>query len=392
MCAQGLKTKILFVFGTRPEAIKLAPIINEFKNNSEEFSTVVCVTAQHRQMLDQVLKLFGIIPDYDLNIMKANQTLSDITTSAMTGIGAVIEKEAPGAVIVQGDTTTTFAGSLAAFYNKVPVVHIEAGLRTHNKYSPFPEEINRKLSTQIADLHLAPTESARQNLLRENIDPEKVLVTGNSVIDALLTVVRKQSSRDEQLKWTEFFAGFNVSFSGERKMILVTGHRRENFGSGFENICNALKEVALKRPDIDLVYPVHLNPNVQQPVKAILKGIKNIYLIPPLDYEPFVFLLSKANIILTDSGGIQEEAPSLGKPVLVLRDTTERPEGVQAGTVLLVGTDKNRIADETLRLLDDKGAYSAMSTAHNPYGDGQAAKKTIDAVRRLKQLCVACQV
>lgn len=389
MSPQGLKTKVLFVFGTRPEAIKLAPIINEFKSYPEEFSTVVCVTAQHRQMLDQVLKLFEITPDYDLNIMKANQTLFDITTSAMTGIGAVIAKEAPGVVIVQGDTTTTFAGSLAAFYNKVPVVHIEAGLRTHNKYSPFPEEINRKLSTQMADLHLAPTESARENLLRENIDPDTVLVTGNSVIDALLTVVRKQSSRDEQLKWSEFFSGLNVSFSGNGKMILVTGHRRENFGSGFENICNALKEIALKRPDIDLVYPVHLNPNVQQPVNDILKGIKNIHLIPPLDYEPFVFLLSKAHIVLTDSGGVQEEAPSLGKPILVLRDTTERPEGVQAGTVLLVGTDGKKIIDETLRLLDDEAAYAAMSAAHNPYGDGQAAKKTVAAVRKLKQQGVA---
>lgn len=370
--------KIFIIFGTRPEAIKLAPVIKELDRYPKEFSPIVCVTAQHREMLDQVLRIFNIKPEYDLGIMQKDQTLHDITSRGLLGIAGVIERVKPDIVIVQGDTTTTFAGSLAAFYAKIPVAHVEAGLRTHDKYHPFPEEINRRLTTQIADFHFAPTENSKQNLLKEGIDEKKILVTGNTVIDALFMINKKQSSRSAQEKWNNYFQkNFNIKFSNKKKHILVTGHRRENFGQGFENICYALKEIAVSFEDVDVIYPVHLNPNVQRPVKEILRNIKNIYLIKPLDYEPFVYLMSRSYLILTDSGGVQEEAPSLGKPVLVMREKTERPEAVEAGTVKLVGTDKNKIVREVRKLLNNSEAYKKMSMAHNPYGDGKAASRIV---------------
>lgn len=374
--------KILTIFGTRPEAIKLAPVIKELEKHPDEFSSTVCITAQHREMLDQVLDLFKIKPDYDLNIMQKNQTLYDVTSKGLQGIQTVIEKECPDMVLVQGDTTTTFVGSLAAFYAKVPVGHVEAGLRTYNKYHPFPEEINRRLTSQIADLHFAPTERSKKNLVREGIDDKKIFVTGNTVIDALLLVRKKQAVTAVKEIWDSFFNGYNVTFDNDKKLILVTGHRRENFGEGFENICNALKDIAVSYPDVDIVYPVHLNPNVQEPVNRILDGVKNICLIQPLDYEPFVYLISKSYLILTDSGGVQEEAPSLGKPVLVMRETTERPEGVDAGTVRLVGTNRGKIVEETTRLLEDEKAYFAMSSAHNPYGDGKASLQIVSILNQ----------
>ncbi|WP_299229534.1 UDP-N-acetylglucosamine 2-epimerase (non-hydrolyzing) [Sulfurihydrogenibium sp.] len=365
--------KSLFIFGTRPEAIKMAPVIKEFKN-SKLVDVKICVTAQHRQMLDQVLHLFEIEPDYDLNIMKSNQDLYDITSNVLLSIKGVLKKENPDIVFVQGDTTTTFAASLASFYQKIPVAHIEAGLRTYNIYSPFPEEINRQLTSRIATYHFAPTNRARDNLIKEGIDENKIYVTGNTVIDALLEVVEKIKNKDINIK------GYNIT---DRKYILVTGHRRENFGKRFENVCNALKEIAINNPEIDIVYPVHLNPNVQKPVYEILSNIPNVYLIEPLDYEPFVYLMYNSYIILTDSGGIQEEAPSLGKPVLVTRDTTERPEAVEAGTVKLVGTNREKIVKEVENLLYNKSEYEKMSKATNPYGDGKASLRILDAI--LKQ-------
>ena len=365
--------KSLVVFGTRPEAIKMAPVVKQMR---EHFGgdVRVCVTAQHRQMLDQVLSLFGIVPEYDLNLMKLGQDLTDITANVLTALRGVLEDFSPDVVLVHGDTTTTFAASLAAYYKKIPVAHVEAGLRTGNPYSPWPEEMNRKLAGAIAAFHFAPTANSRDNLLRESVRAESIFVTGNTVIDALLDVVKKIDS-DHELKaiLEQQFAFLN---SGKR-IILITGHRRENFGKGFEKICNALARLAA-RGDVELVYPVHLNPNVQEPVRRLLGAIPNVHLIEPLDYLPFIYLMNRSYLVITDSGGVQEEAPSLGKPVLVIRDTTERPEALEAGTVKLVGTDTKRIVREMNVLLDDTAAYQLMAFAHNPYGDGNAAKRIVD--------------
>lgn len=371
-----MSLKTLCVFGTRPEAIKMAPLALALAAD-ERFEAKVCVTGQHREMLDQVLGLFAIEPDFDLNIMKPGQDLTDVTTSILQGMKTVFAEFKPDVVLVHGDTATTFATSLAAYYQQIPVAHVEAGLRTGNIYSPWPEEANRKLTGALANLHFAPTETSQANLLREGVSPAKIIVTGNTVIDALLDVV-KRLDHDEELNATA--AAPSAFLDPARKLILVTGHRRESFGDGFERICQALMEVAQQHPDVDIVYPVHLNPNVREPVNRLLSGISNVHLIEPLDYLPFVSLMSRAYIILTDSGGIQEEAPSLGKPVLVMRDTTERPEAVDAGTVKLVGTDTSNIVRELNRLLIDHDAYHTMSYAHNPYGDGQACGRIIDAL------------
>ena len=367
--------KALIVFGTRPEAIKMAPVVNQMK---EHFSgeVRVCVTAQHRQMLDQVLNLFGIVPEYDLNLMKPGQELTDITANVLLAMRQVLDEFAPDVVLVHGDTTTTFAASLAAYYKKIPVAHVEAGLRTGNIYSPWPEEMNRKLAGSIAAFHFAPTETSRNNLLRESIASESIHVTGNTVIDALLEVVGKIEG-DPALK--ENLERQFAFLDPQKRTILITGHRRENFGKGFEEICKALAELATRK-DVELVYPVHLNPNVQEPVRRLLGHLPNVHLIAPLDYLPFVYLMNRSYLIITDSGGIQEEAPSLGKPVLVIRDTTERPEAVEAGTVKLVGTDVGNICGETCLLLDDAAAYQCMAFAHNPYGDGCAARKIVDVL------------
>jgi len=366
--------KILFVFGTRPEAIKMAPLIIELQSRPDEFNCVVCVTAQHRQMLDQVLNLFKIVPDYDLDIMQPGQDLFDVTCKVLQGLKSVIESVRPDLILVHGDTTTTLAASLAAYYCRIPVGHVEAGLRTGNKYAPFPEEINRHVVGSLCDLHFAPTEAARQNLLREGIPAATIHVTGNTVIDALLTVVGHIGNDANLRKEMDTLFSF---LDPSKRLILVTGHRRENFGDGFESICHALAEIAEQQPNVEIIYPVHLNPNVQEPVKRILGGEihKNIHLIEPLDYLPFVYLMNRSYLIITDSGGIQEEAPSLRKPVLVMRDTTERPEALDAGTVKLVGTDRNSILKETMLLLNDAEVYETMSMAHNPYGDGNAALK-----------------
>ncbi len=369
------KQKILVVFGTRPEAIKMAPVVKAFKAD-ERFETQVCVTAQHRDMLDQVLQLFNIVPEFDLDIMKHNQGLTGITCSILNGLEPVLESFQPDRILVHGDTSTTFASTLAAFYKKIPVGHVEAGLRTGNIYSPWPEEANRKLTGALADLHFAPTETAKQNLLKENVNECQIVVTGNTVIDALFdvqTIIRQDSELIQTLESKIQF------LEPEKKTVLVTGHRRESFGDGFEQICQALKELS-QREDSQIVYPVHLNPKVREPVNRILSNINNVHLIEPLDYLPFVHLMSKSDIILTDSGGIQEEAPSLGKPVLVMRDTTERPEAVTAGTVKLVGANQQRIVQEVNLLLDDQQAYQAMSVAHNPYGDGAACQRIIEGV------------
>jgi UDP-N-acetylglucosamine 2-epimerase (non-hydrolysing) len=367
---------VLTIFGTRPEAIKMAPVINAIEAEPT-LTGVVCVTAQQRQMLDQVLDLFEIKPDFDLDLMTNNQGLADLTAKVVTNLQDVLTKVKPDLVLVHGDTTTSMAASLAAFYQKIPVGHVEAGLRTHNIYSPWPEEINRQITSRIAAMNFAPTKLSRQNLLDENSTEESIIVTGNTVIDALLSVVDKlhsnkslQQEVDNQLP----------KLPTGKKLILVTGHRRENFGEGFLNICNALAELA-ENANVHIVYPVHLNPNVQAPVYELLAGYENIQLIQPLDYLPFVRLMSKAHIILTDSGGIQEEAPSLGKPVLVMRDTTERPEALDGGTVLLVGTDKDKIVDEVNCLLNSDEKYQAMARAHNPYGDGNAAKRIINTIK-----------
>jgi UDP-N-acetylglucosamine 2-epimerase (non-hydrolysing) len=371
--------KVLSVFGTRPEAIKMAPVVKELEKHPEKFHSMVCVTAQHRQMLDQVLNLFDIRPDYDLDIMKPGQDLFDVTCRVLQGLKAVLSEERPDIVLVHGDTTTTMAASLASFYFKTTVGHVEAGLRTHNKYAPFPEEINRKVTGAVAGLHFAPTAAARGNLLREGVDETDIFVTGNTVVDALLSVADKVE-RDDAVR-RRFSDEFSFLDPGKR-LILVTGHRRENFGKGFENICRALAEIAHTHPDVEILYPVHLNPNVQEPVKRILGNgeIGNIHLIEPVDYLPFVYLMNRSHIIITDSGGVQEEAPSLGKPVLVMRETTERPEAVTAGTVRLVGTDRKRIADEASLLLNDREAYEKMSMAHNPYGDGRAAERIAEVL------------
>lgn len=373
--------KILLVFGTRPEAIKMAPLVKALQKDTEHFETRVCVTAQHRQMLDQVLEVFGITPEYDLNIMAPNQDLYDITAKVLLGLREVLKDFCPDTVLVHGDTTTSMAASLAAFYMQIPVGHVEAGLRTYNMLSPWPEEMNRQVTDRICTYYFAPTEQSRANLLQENIDAKKIFITGNTVIDALLMAVdiisttagvKEKMAKELQEK------GYTV---GDREYILVTGHRRENFGDGFLHICKAIKELAALHPEMDIVYPVHLNPNVQKPVYELLSGLSNVYLISPLDYLPFIYAMQHSTLLLTDSGGVQEEAPSLGKPVLVMRDTTERPEAVEAGTVKLVGTDAEAIVSNVTALLQDKEMYKRMSETHNPYGDGQACERIIAALR-----------
>jgi UDP-N-acetylglucosamine 2-epimerase (non-hydrolysing) len=373
-----LKKKILSVFGTRPEAIKMAPVVKALAGQSELFDSRVCVTAQHRQMLDQVLDLFQIKPEYDLDIMKPGQNLTDVTCNVLQGLAPVLEEFRPDVVLVHGDTTTTMSASLAAYYQRIAVGHVEAGLRTGNIYSPWPEEMNRRLAGAITRFHFAPTERSRQNLLDEGVVAENICITGNTVIDALLDVVnlvRTDTSLQQQM--AERFGYLDPA----KRMILVTGHRRENFGEGFEQICMALKRIAAAHDDVEILYPVHLNPNVQEPVKRILSGQQSIHLIEPLDYLPFVYLMDRSSLIITDSGGVQEEAPSLGKPVLVMRDTTERPEAVAAGTVKLVGTNAERIFVEASKLLDDTQEYAAMALAHNPYGDGMAASRIVEALK-----------
>ncbi len=369
--------KVLLIFGTRPEAIKLAPVIKELEKRPE-FKTKICVTAQHREMLDQVLHLFGIEPDWDLKLMRESQTLFDITASGLRGLEKVLKKEKPDVVLVQGDTTTAFVASLAAYYLKIKIGHVEAGLRTHDKYNPFPEEINRKLVDALCDLWFAPTERAKRNLLQEGVPKGKVFVTGNTVIDALLWMTQQQSAFSSRKKLEMWFKERYGILLDEKRVILVTGHRRESFGKDFEDICHGLKEIAERNEDVQLIYPVHLNPNVREPVYRILGSTENIHLIEPLDYALFVFLMNCAYLILTDSGGIQEEAPSLGKPVLVMRKKTERPEAIEAGTAEIVGTEAENIIKATQQLLDNKSKYEKMAKAVNPYGDGKAAERIVE--------------
>ena len=371
--------KILIVFGTRPEAIKMAPLVKEFQKHTDAFETKVCVTAQHREMLDQVLDLFEITPDYDLNIMKPGQDLYDVTSNVLLGMKSVLTDFKPDVVFVHGDTSTTFAASLASFYQQVKVAHIEAGLRTGDIYSPWPEEANRQLTTQITAYHFAPTTTSKENLLKENVNEQSIEVTGNTVIDALflaLDKIKNDPKLEQQI--IHQLSTLNYQLKDDRKIILVTGHRRENHGQGLINICTALKEIARSNLDIDMVYPVHLNPNVQKPVKELLSNVENIYLIEPLQYEQFIYMMDKSYFIITDSGGVQEEAPSLGKPVLVMRDTTERPEALDAGTVKLVGTDTDLIIQEAQELIDNESTYEYMSKATNPYGDGSACQKIVN--------------
>ena len=373
--------KVLTVFGTRPEAIKMAPLVHSLTSD-DRFDAKVCVTAQHREMLDQVLELFEITPDYDLNLMKAGQTLNDVTARILLELKPVLQEFKPDVVLVHGDTATTFAATLAAYYEQISVGHVEAGLRTGNIYSPWPEEGNRKLTGALTKYHFAPTETSKQNLLNENYSPESISITGNTVIDALLLIKNKiDVNSDLNATLAAQFPMLDDVISGEnKKLILVTGHRRESFGGGFERICEALAITAKRYPNAQILYPMHLNPNVREPVNRILKGIENIFLIEPQQYLPFIYLMNKAHIILTDSGGIQEEAPSLGKPVLVMRDTTERPEAVDAGTVKLVGTNVEVMTSAINELMDNEEAYKAMSFAHNPYGDGQACNKILDVL------------
>jgi UDP-N-acetylglucosamine 2-epimerase (non-hydrolysing) len=381
-------TKVLSIFGTRPEAIKMAPVIKELEKYPDRFQSVVCVTAQHRQMLDLILNLFDIVPDFDLDLMQPEQDLFDITTNVLNGLKPVLKEVRPDLVLVHGDTTTTMAASLAAFYAKIPVGHVEAGLRTGNKLAPFPEEVNRRVTSVVADLHFAPTETAKQNLLCEGVPAESIHVTGNTVIDALLMSVNKikDENLEEQIKkdlvgrfpLLEKVLSHHESIT--TRLVLVTGHRRENFGEGFENICRALKEIADRYDDVEIIYPVHLNPNVQEPVYRILADHTRIHLVEPLGYLPFVYIMDKSYLIITDSGGVQEEAPSLGKPVLVIRETTERPEALDAGTVRLVGAKASRLVTESIRLLDDSKAYESMARAHNPFGDGNAGVKIIEVL------------
>ncbi|MCV9879331.1 non-hydrolyzing UDP-N-acetylglucosamine 2-epimerase [Brenneria izbisi] len=373
--------KVLTVFGTRPEAIKMAPLVHALAQD-KAFESRICVTAQHREMLDQVLRLFDITPDYDLDIMQPGQSLSEISCRILTGLEPVMTEFKPDLVLVHGDTTTTLTASLAAFYQRIPVGHVEAGLRTGNIYSPWPEEANRKLTGHLAMYHFAPTENARQNLLREHLSDRHIVVTGNTVIDALFWV-RDRIIRDAELgrRLDQQYAFLDTT----KRLILVTGHRRESFGGGFERICSALADIAKQHPDVQIVYPVHLNPNVSEPVNRILSGINNVMLIAPQDYLPFVYLMNRAYMILTDSGGVQEEAPSLGKPVLVMRETTERPEAIEAGTVRLVGTDVTKIVDTVSLLLTDENEYQMMSRAHNPYGDGQACQRIVDAIKNRQE-------
>ena len=379
----------MLVFGTRPEAIKMAPLVKEFYKYPETFKTVVCVTGQHRQMLDQVLQLFEITPDYDLNIMKQGQDLYDVTARVLTGMRDVLKETQPDIVLVHGDTTTSTTAALAAFYQQIPVGHVEAGLRTHNIYSPWPEEMNRQITGRIATYNFAPTPLSKANLLREAVEEKSITVTGNTVIDALYWVVDKikeDKSLNDELKNLLAQAGYDVTrLDSGKKLVLITGHRRENFGDGFINMCTAIKDLTLKYPDVDFVYPMHLNPNVRKPILEVfgenLEGLGNMFFIEPLEYLSFVYLMEKSNIVLTDSGGIQEEAPGLGKPVLVMRDTTERPEALEAGTVKLVGTDYNKIVSEVSLLLDDQAHYDTMSKAVNPYGDGLACGRIVDTLK-----------
>ena len=376
--------KVLIVFGTRPEAIKMAPLVKAFEAYRDDFDMRVCVTAQHREMLDQVLEMFEIEPYYDLNIMKAGQDLYDITANVLLGMRDVLSNFKPDVVLVHGDTTTTSATSLASFYQKIAVGHVEAGLRTGDIYSPWPEEANREITGVLANYHFAPTPTSQNNLLKENKNPNNIIVTGNTVIDALFLALDKiETNSLLQEKVMSQISNSGYSINPDKKLILVTGHRRENFGQGFINICQALKKLAIDNPNIDIVYPVHLNPNVQQPVKELLSDISNVYLIKPLQYESFIYLMNQSYFIITDSGGVQEEAPSLGKPVLVMRNTTERPEAVEAGTVKLVGTDPNKIIQEAQTLLDSPSAYKIMSQAHNPYGDGKASIRIIEFFKSL---------
>lgn len=382
--------KVMLVFGTRPEAIKMAPLVKAFQQQPEEFETVVCVTGQHREMLDQVLKIFEITPDYDLNIMKQGQDLYDVTARVLTGMRDVLKEAQPDVVLVHGDTTTSTAAALAAFYQQIPVGHVEAGLRTHNIYSPWPEEMNRQITGRIATYHFAPTPLSRQNLLAEGVKEEQVTVTGNTVIDALYMVVDKikaDRELDVQLEKLLAEAGYDVKrLDGERRLVLITGHRRENFGEGFIRMCQAIKALTEKYPEVDFVYPMHLNPNVRRPIHEVfgedLSRLGNMFFIEPLEYLSFVYLMEKSYIVLTDSGGIQEEAPGLGKPVLVMRDTTERPEALEAGTVKLVGTDYERIVAEVSALLGDRDYYEGMSRAVNPYGDGRACGRILNFLKR----------
>lgn len=380
--------KVLLVFGTRPEAIKMAPLVKELQKQKERIETVVCVTGQHREMLDQVLEIFDIKPDYDLNIMKRGQDLYDVTARVLTGMREVLKEIKPDIVLVHGDTTTSTAAALAAFYQQIPVGHVEAGLRTHNIYSPWPEEMNRLLIGRLATYHFSPTPLSRNNLIKESINDRNIIVTGNTVIDALYWVVDKIKNNkelDNELESVLSKAGYDVNrLDNGKKLVLITGHRRENFGDGFINMCTAIKDLTVKYPNVDFVYPMHLNPNVRKPIHEVfgedLSGLKNMFFIEPLEYLSFVYLMEKSSIVLTDSGGIQEEAPGLGKPVLVMRDTTERPEALDAGTVKLVGTDYNKIVNEVSSLIDDKTAYEKMSKAVNPYGDGLACRRIVNAL------------
>lgn len=382
--------KIMLVFGTRPEAIKMAPLVKEFEKHPDEFNTIVCVTGQHREMLDQVLKIFDIKPNYDLNIMKQGQDLYDVTCRVLTGMRDVLKEVQPDVVLVHGDTTTSSASALAAFYQQIPVGHVEAGLRTRNIYSPWPEEMNRQITGRIATYNFSPTQLSRQNLLEEKVDEEKITVTGNTVIDALYWVVEKiKNDKDLSIELQDILlkAGYNTNrLEKGRRLVLITGHRRENFGDGFINICNAIKTLTQKYPDVDFVYPMHLNPNVRKPIHEVfgedLSDLGNMFFIEPLEYLSFVYLMEKSSIVLTDSGGIQEEAPGLGKPVLVMRNTTERPEALDAGTVKLVGTDYDTIVNSISTLLNNKEEYNKMSKAVNPYGDGKACGRIVDFIRK----------
>ncbi|MFA5540262.1 MAG: UDP-N-acetylglucosamine 2-epimerase (non-hydrolyzing) [Bacteroidales bacterium] len=379
--------KIMLVFGTRPEAIKMAPLVMEFRKYPDKFNIIICVTAQHREMLDQVVELFEIKPDFDLDIMNQGQDLYDVTSKVLLGMRDVLKKTLPDLLLVHGDTSTSTASSLAAFYQQIPVGHIEAGLRTHSIYSPWPEEMNRQITGRIATYHFAPTELSKSNLLNEGINESKILVTGNTVIDALHIVVNRINNNKElntSLHKTLLKMGYDTNRLDNKRLVLITGHRRENFGEGFINICNAIKTLSEKYPDVDFVYPMHLNPNVRQPINKIFGDdfdeYSNLFFIEPLEYLSFVYLMEKSTIVLTDSGGIQEEAPGLGKPVLVMRDTTERPEAVDAGTVKLVGTDYNKIVGEVSLLLDDHNIYNKMSKATNPYGDGKACQRIVNSL------------
>ena len=378
------KKKIMMVFGTRPEAIKMAPLYHALKALPDVFDTQLCVTAQHRQMLDQVLKVFDITPDIDLNLMKPGQDLFDVTASVLTGMRDVLRTHKPDALLVHGDTSTTLAAAMASFYLGVPVGHVEAGLRTHDLQAPFPEEFNRQVASKLTKWHFAPTAFSRQNLIDERVPEAAISVTGNTVIDALFWMLGRIDADAQRRSALDVFLTKQLNFDWQnQRFVLMTGHRRENFGDGFLQICHALKELAARYPAVQFVYPVHLNPNVQQPVNAILANVANVHLIAPLDYEPFVYLLKHSHIVLTDSGGIQEEAPSLGKPVLVMRDVTERPEAIEAGTVRLVGADQGRIVANVAELLDNEASYLAMSKAHNPYGDGKACARIISILREI---------